>query len=375
MKLKNPHRRWLILGGLASMATAAVAWLNPFRHFRSTSMSESTFIETFPIDFQWKTTDPFLFCAYHYDLYPKANGEFGPAESLVGRNLGQDFQVKDGYRMYHGEVVPGFPVHPHRGFETITLVRKGFVDHADSLGAAGRYGAGDVQWMTAGQGIQHSEMFPLLDQNEDNHLELLQIWINLPKANKMVPADYKMYWAESIPRVTQDNDNTYIDVIAGDFEDTSALEPPEHSWASRDGSDVAVWVIEMKPGATAKLPAAPSHVKRTLYFYEGDGLQINGQEISKNSAAVVQPEQPLELKSSQASKILVLQGKPIGEPVAQYGPFVMNTEQEIRQAIADYQQTRFGGWPWNRDDMVHGSEKKRFGRHSNGKQETPDEKA
>ena len=132
-------------------------------------MKKSTSIlNIFPIDFQWTTFDPFLFCAYHYDLYPKANKEFGPNESLEGRNIGQDFTIKNGYRMYHGDVAPGFPVHPHRGFETITLVRKGFVDHADSLGAAGRYGTGDVQWMTAGRGIQHSEMFPLLHQDQDN---------------------------------------------------------------------------------------------------------------------------------------------------------------------------------------------------------------
>ena len=115
-----------------------------------------------PLGFPWETTNPFLFCAYHADAYPKGNGEMGPNESLAGRNIGQDFTIKDGWRMYHGEKVPGFPSHPHRGFETITVVEKGLVDHADSLGASGRYGNGDVQWMTAGKGLQHSEMFPLL---------------------------------------------------------------------------------------------------------------------------------------------------------------------------------------------------------------------
>jgi len=124
-------------------------------------MENSGIITTKPLGFIWDTKDPFLFCAYHLDKYPEGNGNFGPKSSLVGRNIGQDFEGKDGWRMYHGENIPGFPAHPHRGFETVTLVEKGFVDHSDSIGATARYGMGDVQWMTAGKGIQHAEMFPL----------------------------------------------------------------------------------------------------------------------------------------------------------------------------------------------------------------------
>ena len=102
----------------------------------------------FPLGFPWKTQDPFLFCVYHADAYPKGNEQMGPAASLEGRNLGQDFTLKDGWRMYHGRTVPGFPAHPHRGFETVTIVRKGIVDHSDSMGAAARFGHGDVQWLT-----------------------------------------------------------------------------------------------------------------------------------------------------------------------------------------------------------------------------------
>lgn len=99
----------------------------------------------------------------------------GPAASLAGRSIGQDFAPNQPWRMYHGEHVPGFPAHPHRGFETVTIVTKGLVDHSDSLGAAGRFGFGDVQWMTAGKGVQHCEMFPLINQEQDNPLELFQI--------------------------------------------------------------------------------------------------------------------------------------------------------------------------------------------------------
>src|SRR5690349_13675076 len=136
--------------------------------------------------FPWRTSDPFLFCVYHLDAYPAGNEQLGPALSLAGRNLGQDFALKDGFRMYHGEVVPGFPAHPHRGFETVTIVRQGFIDHSDSLGATARFGAGDTQWLTAGKGNVHSEMFPLRQRDETNGVQLLQFWLDLPPANKMV---------------------------------------------------------------------------------------------------------------------------------------------------------------------------------------------
>jgi len=116
-------------------------------------MYNKAILDVKPMGFMWDTRDPFLFCVHHHDAYPRANDELGPAASLKGRNLGQDFTLKDGWRMYHGETVPGFPAHPHRGFETVTVVLEGYVDHSDSHGAAGRYGNGDVQWMTAGSGL------------------------------------------------------------------------------------------------------------------------------------------------------------------------------------------------------------------------------
>src|SRR5512145_805722 len=158
-------------------ATGVAACARPKPQKRLTTMSEAAFdsataIERMePLEFPYATRDPFLFCVHHDDHYPAGNAELGPKASLLGRNLGQDFVVKDGFRMYHGLTVPGFPRHPHRGFETVTVVRNGYVDHSDSMGAAGRYGQGDVQWMTAGAGVQHAEMFPLLDPNQPNRTE------------------------------------------------------------------------------------------------------------------------------------------------------------------------------------------------------------
>ena len=165
-------------------------------------MYNKLIIDIKPLGFVWDTIDPFLFCVHHLDNYPAGNEQLGPAASLEGRYLGQDFTVRDGWRMYHGERVPGFPEHPHRGFETVTVVLNGFVDHSDSHGAAGRYGNGDVQWMTAGSGLQHAEMFPLLNRDKPNPLELFQIWLNLPKARKFSKPYYNMLWGEDIPTNT-----------------------------------------------------------------------------------------------------------------------------------------------------------------------------
>src|SRR5436853_5507100 len=163
----------------------------------------------------WPTIDPFLFCVHHVDAYPAGNDDLGPDASLAGRDIGQDFAGVDGWRMYHGEAVPGFPQHPHRGFETVTYVRRGFIDHSDSLGATARFGRGDVQWLTAGKGIVHCEMFPLLETAKPNVLELFQIWLNLPSLDKMADPYFTMFWSENIPRLdTTDDDGNRVEVTA-----------------------------------------------------------------------------------------------------------------------------------------------------------------
>lgn len=324
-----------------------------------------------PLGFVWETADPFLFCVHHEDYFPKGNDLMGPdISNFKGRHLGDDFIIKDGFRMYHGKTVPGFPGHPHRGFETITVVRKGLVDHADSLGAAGRYGNGDVQWMTAGKGVQHSEMFPLLKKDEENPMELFQIWLNLPKKNKMVDAHFKMLWSDSIPRYLNEEKTIDIEVIAGKLGDKIAAFPPPDSWAADPTNEVAIWNIKMKTNAKWTLPRASAGVNRTLYFYEGKGLKVADQTIDKYCAVEVEADMEITIENlSTDASILVLQGKPIGEPVIQYGPFVMNTKEEINQAFEDYHETQFGGWPWPKYDQVHDRNKGRFAKHSDGRLE------
>jgi quercetin 2,3-dioxygenase len=336
-------------------------------------MNKNSTIRTRALGFAWQTNDPFLFCVHHSDAYPKGNDVFGPAASLANRNIGQDFDPRQDWRMYHGEVVPGFPAHPHRGFETVTVVLDGFVDHSDSHGASGRYGNGDVQWMTAGSGLQHAEMFPLLNKDLPNRLELFQIWLNLPAAKKFVQPHFKMLWAEEMTRVKfkdSSGKSTNIILIAGEMDGAKALAPAPDSWAADPQNEVGISIIEMEAGAQWTLPAASPYIKRSLYFFAGSELKATGVNIPAYHAFEPQPDQEIYLESgTEPARLLLLQGRPIAEPVAQYGPFVMNTEQEIRQAYADYQRTHFGGWPWERSDPVHPHNAGRFAKYADGSME------
>ncbi|CAN5760204.1 pirin family protein [soil metagenome] len=339
-------------------------------------MSGESIIQLSKLGFPWETIDPFLFCVYHDDAYPKGNAQFGPDASLAGRQMGSDFTGKDGWRMYHGQTVPGFPSHPHRGFETVTVVRKGLIDHSDSLGAAARFGGGDVQWLTAGKGIVHSEMFPLLDQAGPNPLELFQIWLNLPSRSKMSDPHFTMFWSEDIQHrqfVDAAGKATDVSFIAGSYDgQANKLSPPPDSWASQPGADLAIWTVKMAPGARWTLPAATGEgTRRKLYFFKGTSVLVDGREVDQHAAIELKASSIVELiNGADASEFLMLQGRPIGEKVAQYGPFVMNTEQELKQAFADYQRTQFGGWPWPDSAPVHGAEKRRFARHADGHVET-----
>jgi len=372
-----PRRNFISRVSLAltsALAMPITGFSNSFKEsYNSSEKTMSPIIKIKPLGFQWETLDPFLFCVHHEDKFPKGNDVMGPISSMQGRHMGDDFIIKDGFRMYHGKTVPGFPGHPHRGFETITVVRQGIVDHADSLGAAGRYGDGDVQWMTAGKGVQHSEMFPLLSKEKENPMELFQIWLNLPKKNKMVEPHFKMLWRDAIPNylhTDSNKKNTTIEVIAGKIDTIKAPSPPPDSWAADEKNEVAVWNIKMNAGATWTLPKASEGINRTVYLYEGDAIQLAGTTIPKYNAVELKPNMDVVIVAGdQETSILLLQGRPINEPVIQYGPFVMNTKEEINQAFEDYHKTQFGGWPWPKFDQVHPREKSRFAKHADGKEE------
>jgi len=336
-------------------------------------MVQKSILKIKPLGFPWETLDPFIFCVHHRDEYPKGNEEMGPAVSLEGRNIGQDFTIKDGWRMYHGQKIPGFPYHPHRGFETVTVAKEGLVDHTDSMGAAGRFGKGDVQWMTAGKGVQHSEMFPLIHQDKENPMELFQIWLNLPKASKFVEPYFKMLWDDQIPLFKETGSNgksVEINVIAGSIQNTKAPDPTPDSWAANPDHEVAILTIKLEAGAEWILPKASAEVNRTLYFYKGKGLQIDSETIPEYHSVQVNAANEIKLQAGNDDCfLLMLQGKPINEPVVQYGPFVMNSKAEIQEAFLDYQRTQFGGWPWPKHEQAHDRNKGRFALYADGTEE------
>ena len=326
-----------------------------------------------PLDFMWPVQNPFLFFAHHRDIYPKGNENMGPSASLSGRNIGNDFTLKDGWRMYHGESVPGFPVHPHRGFETITIVLVGFVDHSDSYGQAGRYGQGDVQWMTAGKGLQHCEMFPLLNTKSENPLELFQIWLNLPKEKKYAEPYYKMLWSDEIVQHTitdNKNNKTHLKIICGKFNNISVTPAAPDSWATDINNQIAVFLIKMDANAVFNIPTADKDVNRSLYIYKGSEINIDNQYILSGNAIELNANENLSIINGNTETYMVLlQGKPILDTVVQYGPFVMNTHTEIQQTLEDYRKTQFGGWHWQSKSMVFPREKRRFAKYKDGTEE------
>ncbi len=339
-------------------------------------------VKLFPLGFQWPTPDPFLFCVHHHDAYPAGNDQLGPAASLAGRDIGQDFTGpvtdKAGWRMYHGDVVPGFPQHPHRGFETVTIVRTGLIDHSDSLGATARFGDGDVQWLTTGKGISHSEMFPLLDKKGPNPAELFPDLAQLAGRRQAGAAALFHVVARDHSGalfVDEAGKKTTVTIVAGALDGTPPPAPPPHSWASRASSELAIWTIAMEPGARWTLPGASAGLSRALYFFVGDKLQLDGQELSSRTGALLPSDHAVDLVATSRTELLLLQARPIAEPVAQHGPFVMNTRAEIQQAFSDYGKTRFGGWPWQSDGPVHPREADRFAMRDGAVEKPPKEAA
>ncbi|WP_045432067.1 pirin family protein [Acinetobacter calcoaceticus] len=315
------------------------------------------------IDFRLDLKDPFLFTAHHIDHFPASNENMGPISEST---------KDEPYQMYFGDVVPGFSEHPHTGFETITLVESGYVDHFDSLGNSGRYSAGDVQWLSTGNGIEHCEMFPLIHLDKPNPFELFQIWFNSsPEQKKQNPA-YKMMWREQIPHVKlidQYNNNIDIRIISGSFQGTEALSRPIHSWAADSKNKVNIYMLTLDAHAEIYIPSTSKTSNRFAYFYQGSTLNIQEELINYKQLVELKPDEIIHLKAGEKeARILWLEGEPIGAPVALRGPFVLNNEQELNEAFRRYRVTHFGKWPWPSIAPVFKRDQERFASYKGGQE-------
>jgi len=229
----------------------------------------------------------------------------------------------------------GVGVHPHRGFETVTIVYDGEVAHRDSTGSGGLIGPGDVQWMTAASGILHEEFHSPDFTRRGGAMEMVQLWVNLPARSKMEPPGYQNILNAQIPSVDLPDGAGRVRVIAGSFDG--------HQGPARTHTPMDVWDVRLNAGKTVRLPLIKGHTA-ALVVLAGTVL-VNGEAVARE-AQLVQFQRDgdaLEIEANSDAKLLFLGGEPIEEPVVGHGPFVMNTREEIVQAFHDFQSGKFGG--------------------------------
>ena len=231
------------------------------------------------------------------------------------------------------DYLAGFPSHPHRGFETVTYMLDGHMRHEDSFGNQGDLGPGDVQWMTAAHGIIHSEM----PQQTEGRMRGFQLWINLPAREKMKPAAYRDVPAREIPTAELEGGGE-ARVIAGSLRQGAVVTAGP---IQGPATEPVYLDLRLPPGARARIPLPATH-NAFLYAYEGTASVGDAAELLPlRAAGVLSAGETVEITArEQGARLLLVAGRPIGEPIVQYGPFVMNTREEIEQAIADYQRGR-----------------------------------
>lgn len=225
------------------------------------------------------------------------------------------------------DYIGGFPPHPHRGFETVTYMLEGFMEHRDHMDNVGKLGPGDVQWMKAGSGVIHSEM----PQQKEGRMRGFQLWVNLAAAEKMTPADYQDISANDIPSFTQDG--LQIKAIAGNLR-VNGMDVPGFV----TGRTTEPGYLDLHAAKSQKLTVQiPNGHNLLVYVYEGSAVAAGSDyPLNAGKLARFSHEGELQLDAEAGSRILIITGKPLGEPIVHYGPFVMNSMQEIQQAVQDY---------------------------------------
>jgi hypothetical protein len=229
---------------------------------------------------------------------------------------------------------PGVGEHPHRGFETVTIVYQGSLEHRDSGGAHGKIGPGDVQWMTAASGVVHEEFHAEEFARMGGVLEMVQLWVNLPAAQKMSPPRYQEILKQQIPAATLAGDAGMVRVIAGEFQGKKG--------PATTVTPLNVWDVRLHAGRKAELPVPDGH-STALVVLSGE-VRLNDSETAGAASLALfeRAGDRIALESADDAKTLLLSGEPINEPIVGRGPFVMNTQEEIRQAMVDYQSGRMG---------------------------------
>lgn len=235
------------------------------------------------------------------------------------------------------DTLRGVGQHPHRGFETVTIIYKGEVAHRDSTGQGGVIGRGDVQWMTAGAGILHEEFHSQAFSRSGGALEMVQLWVNLPAKDKMSKPGYQAILDRDIPTVALPNGAGTVRVIAGEFDG--------HAGPARSFTPMNVWDMRLTQGGYSAL-TVPEGWTTALVVLHGV-VQVNGNAIVREAQMVVldRAGQDLSIEANSDAIVLLLSGEPIDEPIVGHGPFVMNSQEEIVQAIADFNSGRFGLMP------------------------------
>ncbi len=260
---------------------------------------------------------------------------FIPGSSAMERTspfIMLDYNSK--YNFPPSEIPKGVGVHPHKGFETVTIAYKGRVEHGDSSGGGGVIGEGDVQWMTAGNGVLHKEFHETEWSKQGGEFQMVQLWVNLPAKDKSTPAKYQAIKNQDIPRVSVANGNGEVEVIAGEFQAIKG--------AASTFTPINMFNVRLKKDAETTL-SFPKNYNTALLVIEGSIVVNNEHNVPTDYFVLFRNDgENIILKASDDAIVLILSGEPINEPIAAHGPFVMNTRQELIQAFNDFNEGKFG---------------------------------
>ena len=331
------------------------------------------FIKSTAIQMHWDTEDPFLFASHHEDDYPEGNRQQAPPlNQIAGRNLGRDYETRFGFRMYNGKVVPGFPMHAHWGYETVTLPQTGYIDHFDTLGNQGRFGFGDVQWVYASGRYGHNEMYPLADQEGRNPNDITQIFLNMPLEEKNKGSAVATVWKEDAAVV--ESDGVSVRVICGSYGGASARSPSPYSWSHDPAHAVRVLRVEMEPGAEFVLDPTVPGANRNLYYVSGKEAEFCGTPVRSCWRLKIDPETEVPVHNGdETSVVWILEGVPIGQRMSSFGPIFLGSDKEVREALNEVRRKEFEEWPWDLIDKTQPLGTSRFIRYSDGSEVRPPE--